>query len=126
MKRLIPLLSVLIALPAAADIVSGDAQPVSFVSSTDSLRVASTSPQWQLQTPAELDETAMPEVSVQSPRYQLTGRRGSELPGCGFDSSRDRAGDLTIFTRRVSTRARRLWRRSFPTIVQEGFSGFER
>ena len=71
MKRLIPLLGVLIALPATADIVGGDAQPVSFVSSTDSLRVASTSPQWQLQTPAELDETAMPEVSVQSPRYQM-------------------------------------------------------
>lgn len=78
MMRLIPLLSLLIALPAAADIASVDVQPASFVSSSitrpsaDSLRLALASPPSQLQTLSERDDTAsLPEVSVESAPHQI-------------------------------------------------------
>jgi hypothetical protein len=78
MTRLIPFLSLLIALPAAADVASIDLQPASFVSSSstrpsaDSLRLALASPPSQLQTLSERDDTAsMPEVSVESVPHQI-------------------------------------------------------
>jgi hypothetical protein len=78
MTRLIPFLSLLIALPAAADVASIDLQPTSFVSSSstrpsaDSLRLALASTPSQLQTLSERDDTAsMPEVSVESVPHQI-------------------------------------------------------
>jgi len=77
MKRLIPLLGLLIAFPAAADMASIDTQPASFIPpsatrpATDWLRLASLPPQWQLRTVSEVDDVALPEVSVQSPRYEM-------------------------------------------------------
>jgi hypothetical protein len=78
MMRLMPLLSLLIALPAAADVASLNVQPASFVSSSttrpaaDSLRLASVSPPSQLQTLSERDDTvSLPEVSVESVPHQI-------------------------------------------------------
>ena len=78
MVRLIPLLSLLIALPAVADTASVDVQPASFLSasstrpSADSLRLALASPPSQVQTLSERDDTvSLPEVRVESAPHPI-------------------------------------------------------
>jgi hypothetical protein len=78
MMRLMPLLSLLIALPAAADIAGVDVQPASFGSSSttrppaDSVHLALASPPSQLQTLSSRDDTvSLPEVKVESVPHQI-------------------------------------------------------